>query len=83
MKRYHVRPEFELFNLEKDPNELRNLAGQPKHKAKLAELKTELKKWTTAQGDDLKPHQAPYPTSAPIPEIKRKPKKKKAKPQSK
>ena len=60
-----------------------NLAGDPKYKAKLAELKTELKKWTTEQGDDLKPHQAPYPTSAPIPEINRQPKKKKAKPQSK
>jgi hypothetical protein len=68
--------------LDKDPNELKNLAGHPKHKAKLTELKTELKKWTTAQGDDLKPHQAPYPTSAPIPEINRKPKKKKAKPLS-
>ena len=55
-----------------------NLAGDPKYKAKLAELKTELKKWTTAQGDELQPHQATYPTSKPIPEIPRKPKKKRA-----
>ena len=83
VKRYHVRPEFELFDLDKDPNELNNLASHPKHKAKLAELKTELKRWTSAQGDELQPHQATYPTSEPIPEITRKPKKKKAKPQSK
>ena len=69
--------------MDKDPNELNNLAGHPKHKAKLAELKTELKKWTTAQGDDLKPHRDPYPTSAPIPEIERQPKKKRPKPKSK
>ena len=79
VKRYHIRPEFELFDLEKDPNELRNLAGHPKYKAKLAELKSELKKWTTAQGDDLKPHQDPYPTFAPIPEIIRQSKKRKPK----
>jgi len=79
VKSYHTRPEFELFDLDKDPNELKNLAGHPKHKGKLTELRAELKKWTTSQGDDLKPHQAPYPTSAPIPEITRKLKKKKAK----
>ena len=81
VKRYHTRPEFELFDLEKDPNELNNLAGNPKHQDKLTELRTELKRWATAQGDDLQPHRDPYLTSAPIPEIKRKPKKKKPKPE--
>ena len=79
VKRYHTRPEFELFDLDKDPNELNNLAETSKYKSKMVELRAELKKWTTSQGDDLKPHQAPYPTSAPIPEINRQPKKKKAK----
>ena len=83
VKRYHTRPEFELFDLDKDPNELNNLADHPKHKGKMAELRAELKKWTTFQGDDLKPHRDPYPTSAPIPEVKRQPKKKKPKPRSK
>ena len=83
VKRYHTRPEFELFDLAKDPNELNNLADHPNYKSKLDELKVELKKWITAQGDDLQPHRAPYLTSAPIPEIKRKPRKRKEKPKSK
>ena len=77
VKRYHTRPEFELFDLNKDPNELNNLAGKPKYRDKLLELKEELQTWTTAQGDDLQPHQDPYPISAPIPEITRMPEKQK------
>ena len=83
IKRYHVRPEFEFFDLDKDPLELENLADHPGYKGKLAKLRAELKAWTTEQGDDLQPHREPYLTSAPIPEVKRKPKKKKAKPKSK
>ena len=79
VKRYHTRPEFELFDLNKDPDEQNNLADKAKYQDKLHELKAELKKWTAAQGDDLQPHQQPYPTSAPIPEITRMPKKKKSK----
>ena len=74
------RSRFRVRN--KDPNELNNLADHPEYKGKVTELRAELKAWTTAQGDDLQPHQAPYPTSAPIPEIKRKPKKKRPKPKS-
>jgi len=83
VKRYHTRPEFELFDLAKDPNELNNLADHPEYKGKFAKLRAELKAWTTAQGDELQAHRDPYLTSAPIPEIKRKPRKKKAKPTSK
>ena len=79
VKRYHIRPEFELFDLSKDPHELKNLADNRKYRDKLLGLKEELKKWTTAQGDDLQPHQEPYPTSSPIPEIVREPGKKKSK----
>ena len=82
VKRYHVRPEFEFFDLDKDPLELENLADHPEYKGKLARLRAALKTWTTAQGDELLPHRDPYLTSAPIPEIKRKPKKKKGKPKS-
>ena len=78
---YYENGSVQLFDLEKDPNELNNLAGNPKHQDKLTELRTELKRWATAQGDDLQPHRDPYLTSAPIPEIKRKPKKKKPKPE--
>jgi len=79
VKRYHTRPEFELFDLSKDPHELSNLADNRMYRDKLLDLKVELKKWTTAQGDDLQPHQEPYPTSSPIPEIVREPRKKKSK----
>ena len=77
VKRYHVRPEFELFDVDNDPLELDNLAEKPAYKDKLAKLKAELKAWTTAQSDELKPHRDPYPVSSPVPEIERKPKKKK------
>jgi hypothetical protein len=62
--------------LEKDPSELNNLANKKKFQNKLSELRSELKKWITAQGDDLLPHQEPYSTSKPIPEITRVSKKK-------
>ena len=78
VQRYHVRPEFELFDLAADPMELVNLAQRPQYKDKLAHLRAKLKVWTTEQGDDLMPHQEPYSTSSPIPEINRKPKNKKA-----
>jgi arylsulfatase A-like enzyme len=76
VKRYHTRPEFELFDLQKDPSEQNNLANKKKFQNKLSELRSELKKWTIAQGDDLLPHQEPYSTSKPIPEITRVSKKK-------
>ena len=82
IKSYHVRPEFEFFDLDKDPLELENLADHPEYKGKLARWRAELKAWTTVQGDELQPHRDPYLTSAPIPEVKRKPKKKKAKQKS-
>ncbi len=40
---YIHRPRFELYDLEKDPHEARNLAGDPKHRKLLADLQAELK----------------------------------------
>lgn len=51
VERYQSRPEFELFDCEADPLELTNLAGEKKHSALMAELKTELDKWMKSQGD--------------------------------
>ena len=72
LRRYYTRPEFELFDLENDPLELDNLADNPEYKSKLKQLKAELAKWTTAQGDELLPHREPYLTSEPVPVVKQK-----------
>ncbi len=72
VKRYYTRPEFELFDLDRDPLERVNLADNPEYKSKLKELKAELAKWTTAQGDDLLPHSEPYLTSKPVPVVEQK-----------
>lgn len=40
---YLQRPEFELYDLQADPHEGRNLAALPEHAARLAELKARLK----------------------------------------
>ena len=57
---YFTRPEFELFNLENDPHERRNLAYQADYQSRLKELQTELSKWADQQGDELQPHRDPY-----------------------
>lgn len=71
IKRYYTRPEFELFDLDKDPLELDNLADNPEYRGKLAQLRDELNAWTTAQGDELLPQFDPYLTSEPIPDLAR------------
>ncbi|MGY8771203.1 MAG: sulfatase family protein [Pirellulales bacterium] len=76
IKSYYTRPEFELFDLDKDYLELNNLAGNPKYQAKIEQLKAELKNWTTSQGDDLLPHREPYPKLKPLPNLKPQSKKK-------
>lgn len=47
------RPVFELFDLEKDPLELNNLAGSPVYKAIEYELKVALNKWMLLNRDYL------------------------------
>jgi len=51
LARYHVRPEFELYDLQQDPLEMVNLAAKPEKAAMLAELKQRLNGWMTQQGD--------------------------------
>lgn len=75
IKSYYTRPEFEFFDLDKDPLELDNLASDPKYKRELNKLRAELKAWTSAQGDELLPHKDPYLTSEPLPDLKPAPKK--------
>jgi N-sulfoglucosamine sulfohydrolase len=74
IKRYYTRPEFEFFDLEKDPMEYKNLANSPEHQQTIKKLKDTLNEWTTAQGDELLPHADPYLTSEPLPNIGKEPK---------
>ena len=49
--RYHTRPAEELYDLQEDPHELRNLAARPEHASRLAELRARLATWRATQGD--------------------------------
>jgi arylsulfatase A-like enzyme len=67
VKHYYTRKEFEFFDLEKDPLELNNLAGNPEYTGQVKEMRAELAAWAKSQGDGLLPHREPYSVSEPIP----------------
>ena len=46
-------PEYELYDLQSDPYEFRNLANDSKHAATLTELKTQLANWRIRTNDPL------------------------------
>ncbi len=48
---YLHRPKFELYDLESDPDEVKNLAGNPKHEKALNELKAKLKAFQKRTND--------------------------------
>ncbi|MFV0623370.1 sulfatase [Sphingomonas sp. ac-8] len=49
---YYRRPKEELYDLSTDPDETRNLAGDPRHAAVLTSLRTKLATWRAWQQDD-------------------------------
>jgi N-sulfoglucosamine sulfohydrolase len=51
IKAYTHRPEFELYDLAKDPDEIYNLVGDPSHKETLASLKEKLKQFQKRTDD--------------------------------
>jgi N-sulfoglucosamine sulfohydrolase len=51
VKAYIQRPSFELYDLESDPDEVRNLAGDAKHAKVLEELKNRLKAFQKRTSD--------------------------------
>jgi len=51
LRRYHARPAEELYDLESDPHEQQNLAGDSRYAAELSELRFQLDAWMTFQGD--------------------------------
>lgn len=65
LARYYGRPEYELFDLDQDPNELNNLAGDSTLASLQAELTAELKQWITDQGDKLTVFHEPLMLDAP------------------
>jgi arylsulfatase A-like enzyme len=60
VQRYRHRPAEELYDLEKDPWEQQNLAGDPRRSGLLSRLRGKLKRWRLQQGEDL--------TKVPMPE---------------
>jgi hypothetical protein len=53
------RPEVELYDLEKDPHELNNLAGKPEYQKVEQELRAELDQWQEATYDRLPRNRRP------------------------
>jgi uncharacterized sulfatase len=51
VKRFYSPPEFELFDVIKDPLELHNLAENPESAPVMIELKAQLAAWMKQQGD--------------------------------
>lgn len=56
--RFRKRPEFQLYDLDQDRNELSNLARDPEHASRIASLKQEIMSWMDQQGDDGDLHQS-------------------------
>lgn len=48
---YYYRPQWELFNLEEDPNECKNEAGNSDYESVLYKLKSTLRKWQIETND--------------------------------
>lgn len=62
---YVRRPEFELYDLEADPYELNNIAGEAVQEPRLRAMKARLAEWMRQQGDLGKLTEAMAPTRQP------------------
>ncbi|UII78735.1 sulfatase-like hydrolase/transferase [Flagellimonas sp. CMM7] len=51
VNQYYRRPQFELYDLQKDPDELYNLAEKLEQKERMKFLRAELISWMRSQGD--------------------------------
>jgi arylsulfatase A-like enzyme len=67
VQRYEHRPAVELYDLERDPWELEDLAADPKHARTRAELRRKLDQWRLQQGEDLA--KVPMPEDARLGQI--------------
>jgi N-sulfoglucosamine sulfohydrolase len=62
IERYRHRPAEELYDVEADPYELKNLAADPARASDLESLRQKLKDWRLQQGEDLS--KVPMPEDA-------------------
>jgi N-sulfoglucosamine sulfohydrolase len=51
VQRYRQRPREELYDLRRDPDELRNLAADPAYADRLSAMRQEMAEWMKGQGD--------------------------------
>ncbi len=51
VRRYEERPREELYDLESDPREQKNLAADPAHAERLGRMRADLENWMKEQGD--------------------------------
>lgn len=63
--RHHGRPEFELYDLQSDPHEQTNLAGEAAFATTQKTLQQELQAWIKAQNDQLTVFHKPLMLNAP------------------
>lgn len=70
---HHGRPEYELFDLQNDPHEQRNLAGGEQHRDVQKELTGELEAWIKQQGDELTVFHEPLMLNSPETWVPRRP----------
>ena len=59
VQEYHQRPVEELYDLQADPNEQRNLADDPEYVQTLRKLRTITDNWIRLSGDTLEIHGEP------------------------
>ncbi|MFC5050417.1 sulfatase [Rubritalea spongiae] len=52
VQRFRKQPEFQLYDLSKDPWEMNNLAENPEYTPQLEELKSAISTWMQQQGDN-------------------------------
>jgi uncharacterized sulfatase len=63
--KHHGRPSLELYDLQQDPREINNLAGQPETAKIQQQLFEDLKKWIAVQDDQLTVFHEPLMLDAP------------------
>lgn len=63
---YHQRPAEELYDLEADPDEQRNLAGDPNYVQTLRKLRAVTDNWIRQSGDTLQMHGKPMDVLLPL-----------------